>query len=95
MAAGSSRPRSALTVYELEGDGYGYEKGAFATAPLPWEDAVRRLTIGAGQGRFPGMLERRPFQITTLRPGHGTGIAASAPDRVVRREGQEVSVELP
>jgi alpha-D-xyloside xylohydrolase len=52
-----------FTLYEDEGDTYRYEKGAYATIPLHWDDARRVLTIGAHHGAFPGMLERRTFRV--------------------------------
>lgn len=44
-----------FTLYEDEGDNYNYEKGAFSTIPIIWEDSTRRLTIGKRKGEFDGM----------------------------------------
>ena len=52
-----------FTLYEDEGDGYGYEIGAFSTIEFRWDDAASTLTIGARNGRFPGMLGERDFII--------------------------------
>ncbi len=49
----------AFSLYEDEGDGYGYEGGAFSTIEFRWQDAQRRLTIGARAGGFPGMVWER------------------------------------
>ena len=57
----------AFTLYEDDGVSYGYEKGAFATIPIRWEDATRTLTIGKREGIFPGMLARRTFQVVLVR----------------------------
>ena len=46
----------AFTLYEDQGTTNDYEKGAFATIPLRWNDATRTLTIGARSGSFTGML---------------------------------------
>ena len=43
-----------FTLYEDENDNYNYEKGAYATIPLPWDDAAQTLTIGDRTGHFPG-----------------------------------------
>ncbi|HEX9093697.1 MAG TPA: DUF5110 domain-containing protein, partial [Coriobacteriia bacterium] len=77
-----------FTLYEDEGDGYAYEKGVHATIELRWDDARRQLTLEERQGRFPGMLERRTFQVVLVRDGHGTGGEATATaDRVVTYDG--------
>ena len=52
----------SFTLYEDENDNYNYEKGAYATIPIHWDDAKHTLTIGERQGHFPGMLEHAKFQ---------------------------------
>ena len=42
-----------FTLYEDENDTYNYEKGAYATIPLSWDDATHTLTIGDRKGHFP------------------------------------------
>lgn len=46
---------------------YNYEKGAFATIPLTWNERAQTLTIGARQGTFPGMVARRTFHVVWVR----------------------------
>jgi alpha-D-xyloside xylohydrolase len=58
----------AFTLYEDDGVSNGYEKGAFTTIPLRWQDATRTLTIGKRQGAFPGMLAQRTFHVVIVRP---------------------------
>ena len=55
-----------FTLYEDEGDGYGYENGAFSTIEFRWDEATAELTIGARKGSFPGMLRERDFVIQPL-----------------------------
>ena len=82
-----------FTLYEDEGDTYNYEKGAFATIPLTWDDAKRTLTIGARKGEFSGMLKDRTFHVVFVGASHGAGIDAEAkPDRVVKYTGTAVTV---
>ena len=50
-------------LYEDAGDGYGYERGAFSTIVIEWQDAPRRLTIGERKGCYPGMPEERSFLV--------------------------------
>ena len=53
-----------FTIYEDENDTYNYEKGAYATIPLHWDDGKQSLTIGERHGQFPGMLQSRTFRVT-------------------------------
>lgn len=38
--------------YDDAHDGYGYEKGAYFTIPIHWNEAVKELSLGASQGDF-------------------------------------------
>jgi len=49
-------------LYEDEGNGYNYEIGAYSTIDVVWQDAPRRLILGARTGCFPGMAEQRAFR---------------------------------
>lgn len=85
----------SFTLYEDEGDGYGYEKGLYATIQFTWSDRDRTLAIGQRQGGFPGMLEKRDFNIVVVRPGKGGGIDIEPlPDKSVKYKGQAVSVSF-
>jgi alpha-D-xyloside xylohydrolase len=82
-----------FTLYEDENDNYDYEKGVHATIPLHWDDAKQRLTIGDRSGQFPGMLEKRTFQVVFVDQNHGVGITASdRPDRVVEYAGKQITI---
>jgi len=50
-------------LYEDEGVNYNYEKGAFATIHLTYNEAEQTLTIGECNGRFNGMPESAEFRI--------------------------------
>ena len=52
-----------FVLYEDENTNYNYEKGAYATIPIDWDEATRTLTIGQREGQFPGMLQSRTFTI--------------------------------
>ena len=52
-----------FVLYEDEGDGYNYERGAYTTITFKWNDHSRTLTIGERQGSYPGMLESRRFTL--------------------------------
>ncbi len=82
-----------FSLYEDENDGYNYEKGAYSTIPLHWDDNAHTLTIGARKGQFPGMLERRNFRVVFVCENHGIGESPSdQADKVVEYSGQPVTV---
>jgi alpha-D-xyloside xylohydrolase len=83
----------AFTLYEDENDGYNYEKGAYSTIALQWDDQRHALTIGDRKGDFPGMLQNRTFRIVFVAENHGVGIGEEAkPDRVVQYAGKQIVV---
>jgi alpha-D-xyloside xylohydrolase len=87
---------AAFTLYEDENDTYNYEKGAYATIPIQWDEAEQTLNIGDRKGNFPGMLANREFHVVFVGDGHGAGIGPSAqPDRIVRYSGKTVAVAPP
>jgi alpha-glucosidase len=54
---------AAFSLYEDDGNTYGYEKGAFARIPMQWNNDKRILTICDRQGSYPGMLTTRHLVI--------------------------------
>ena len=58
-------------LYEDEGDGYAYEKGAYSLIPFKWDDKTRTLFVGNRQGSFPGMKKNRTFRLALYAPGTG------------------------
>jgi alpha-D-xyloside xylohydrolase len=82
-----------FTLYEDEGDNYNYEKGAYSTIPMRWDEKNQKLTIGARHGNFPGMLKTRTFRIVWVNSGHGAGIASSEKaDAQVNYNGAAITV---
>ena len=73
----------AFAIYEDEGDNYNYEKGAYATIPLEWNDARRELVIGERKGGYAGMPAVREFIVE---------IAGEAGRRTVTYRGEVVIV---
>ncbi|MGA9055778.1 MAG: glycoside hydrolase family 31 protein [Terriglobia bacterium] len=83
-----------FTLYEDDGLTYDYEKGAYETIPIRWDDAKHTLTIGSRQGSLPGMLEHRTFNIVWVGPGHGIGVSPSGTvDKTVSYNGTAVTVQ--
>jgi len=82
-----------FTLYEDENDTYNYEKGAYATIPLHWDDAAHTLTIGDRKGQFLGMLENRSFHVVFVGENHGVGPnPADEVDQVVQYSGKQTTV---
>ena len=82
-----------FTLYEDEGDSYRYEKGAYATIRMHWDDAKQMLTIGEREGKFPGMLERRTFNVVWVGEGRGNGVDPSRSiDKAVQYDGKAIAV---
>jgi alpha-D-xyloside xylohydrolase len=50
-------------LYEDEGINYNYEKGAFGTIRINYNEQSGKLTIGDATGTFEGMLKTRTFNI--------------------------------
>lgn len=55
-----------FTLYEDDGETYRYERGERATVTLRWDDARRVLDVGAREGRFPGLVEQRRFDVKLI-----------------------------
>jgi len=84
----------AFTLYDDEGDGYGYETGAHATIPITWNDAKHQLTLGARSGEYPGMARQRSFKAVFVDKKHGAGLdEESKPDQVVTYDGSELRID--
>ena len=83
-----------FTLYEDDGVTYGYEKGAYATIPIHWDDASRTLTIGARKGSFPGMLEERTFTVVVVDPAHPAGFVPDAFGTEVLYDGKSLQMNL-
>ena len=85
----------SFTLYEDEGDGYGYEQGRSSLIPFTWNEARGTLTLGPRRGSYPGMLQARTLNIVLVRPDHGTGIDPSPQsDAVVHYTGKVETVRL-
>jgi alpha-D-xyloside xylohydrolase len=86
---------AAFSLYEDEGDGYGYEDGAFSSIEVTWDDTARCLTVGERQGGFPGVQLEREF-VVTVHAGFdedGAGQPGGRTDTLrLRYAGQRVAV---
>jgi len=85
---------ASFTIYEDENVNYNYEKGAYATIPIMWDEASRTLTIGDRKGSFPGMLESREFVIVPVSKDAAHPYDPAADGQKIQYSGASVSVKL-
>ncbi len=76
---------AVFTLYEDEGDNYNYERGMYSTITMRWNDKSRTLTIVDCQGKFPGMLQQRKFNVR---------LAGSATVKPIDYDGKSVSISF-
>ena len=59
----------SFELYEDEGTNYNYERGAYSTIELTYDDSRQTLTIGERKGSFEGMLQQRTFHVVWVGEG--------------------------
>src|SRR3712207_9447076 len=73
-----------FSLYEDDGTSEQYRRGAYSRIPIRWDERSGTLTIGAREGRWPGMAATRTFNIRWNRPGNGRPLDLDgAPDASV------------
>ncbi len=58
-----------FVLYEDENVNYNYEKGLCSMIRFSYDEDAKLLSIGEGEGKFPGMLEKRTFNIIPVSAG--------------------------
>jgi len=88
--------RDALfSIYEDEGTNYNYERGAFATIKLVYNEKTKALTINDTKGRFPGMLTRRVFNVYWITAEKSRTLNFDQPaDEQVVYEGRQKIIKM-
>jgi alpha-D-xyloside xylohydrolase len=80
----------SFTLYEDENVNYNYEKGKFSMIPMSYNEEDHVLTIGKREGEFPGMLQKRTFEIVWVGERKPSGLDfRSKPDVTVTYDGTE------
>lgn len=82
-----------FTLYDDAGDGQGWRRGEHATIALTLDDQASVLTIGAREGRYPGMAPSRRFRIVEVDEDNGIGLAKGY-GTSIDYTGHKVSVPL-
>ena len=83
-----------FTLYEDDGLTYAYEKGAYSTIPIHWDEASRTLTIGDRAGTFPEMLQERSFHVVVIDPAHPHAYDPDAAGTVCEYRGNCVTLSF-
>ena len=84
----------SFTLYEDENDNYNYENSIYSTIEFKWDEAKKTLTIGDRSGKYPGMLEKRKFNVVFVSQNKGSGMSSAASfDKVVHYDGRKISVK--
>lgn len=71
-----------FTLYDDEGDGYGYEHGQYAKTVLRWSEAKHTLEIGQRQGNYHGMPTKCTFIINVN--GKTKTVSTNGEKRIVK-----------
>ena len=86
---------ACFTLYEDDGLSYDYEKGAYSTIPLRWNEEGRILTIGRREGSFPGMHSSRVIRVKVVDPQNPAPFQPDATDAIyVNYDGKLLTLGL-
>jgi alpha-D-xyloside xylohydrolase len=83
-----------FVLYEDEGDGYNYEKGAHTTIQFKWNDVNQTLSIGARVGWYKSYLKSRVFNIVVVSNNNGGGIAEGKAVKKIAYSGAAITLKL-
>jgi len=83
-----------FTLYEDENDNYNYEKGIYSLIEFHWNNALETLTISDRKGEFPGMLNKRKFEIVMVNENSGIGIETQVISKAIDYSGGKMVVSL-
>ena len=84
----------SFNLYQDQGDGYQYEKGAHATIPLHWNDATKTLSIGQRQGSYETMPKQMTFHVIVVSPNVGAGFGEATNFKTLTYTGAAVHLSL-
>jgi alpha-D-xyloside xylohydrolase len=86
---------ASFDLYEDEGTNYNYEKGAFSTISIKYNEAAKTVTIGDRKGSFNGMLQKRIFHINFITPKEAKRLDFDVRSRKeVLYDGKKVMIKL-
>ncbi len=82
-------------LYEDAGDGYAYERGAFALIKMSWNEAAQQFLLGSRSGLFPELVTEREFHITLINATTGRNDLGGERAHVIHYTGGEILLEVP
>jgi alpha-D-xyloside xylohydrolase len=85
---------ASFNLYEDEGTNYNYEKGAYTTIPINYNETARTITIGDRKGAFNGMLTKRVFRINAISPGQTKSLDFDSGEKQVIYTGKKITIKL-
>ncbi len=84
-----------FTLYEDENDNYDYLKGSYSLIAFQWNNAQKKLTIGARRGSYPGMPEEHTFNIVLVKENGGVGVGISKIfNKTIKYSGKEDIIDF-
>ena len=81
-------------LYEDEGVNYNYEKGAYSTIPIRYDEREKTLTIGNQNGDFPGVIRERKIKVAYITPDNPCGLDALQLNTTINYTGQEQTIHF-
>lgn len=81
-------------LYDDENVNYNYEKGLYATIDMQYDDSERKLTIGSQKGKFPGMPQKRVFNIVLITPEKNIPLKTKKEGLKIIYKGQKIKIQL-
>lgn len=86
---------SSFDLYEDEGTNYNYEKGSFSTMKMVYDEQTKSLTLQNRRGQFPGMLQRRVFNIVWVTKNKMKALDFNQPwDEQIVYEGKQKTIKM-
>jgi alpha-D-xyloside xylohydrolase len=84
-----------FTLYEDENDNYNYEKGAYSTIAIIWNDAKKTLTINDRKGSFAGMVLNRRFNIRLISSSKAANEnSMTQPGKIISYNGNQMAIKF-
>ncbi len=84
-----------FSLYEDDGLSPAYKQGKFARVPVRWNEAAGTLTIGAREGSYDGMPDKRAISVRFYTPGKPTAPDFAESDLQFVYDGKEIVVRRP
>jgi alpha-D-xyloside xylohydrolase len=82
----------SFQLYEDEGDGYNYEKGAFSTINIHWIDSQKKLILDDRVGSYQGMSLKRSFEV--VLHNQTDSVKQKTISKTVDYEGKALSIDF-